>query len=78
VLIYCLTEPGAGSDANSGKTKAVLSEDGKHTRLQVKKFQMQVSVAYLSFLRIGDDKNIGFIVENDPNVELMKKRTQQN
>ena len=27
---YCLTEPDAGSDANSGKTKAVLSEDGKH------------------------------------------------
>nr|MBA3987180.1 acyl-CoA dehydrogenase family protein [Flavobacteriales bacterium] len=26
---YCLTEPGAGSDANSGKTKAVLSADGK-------------------------------------------------
>jgi len=25
---YCLTEPNAGSDANSGKTKAVLSEDG--------------------------------------------------
>ena len=27
---YCLTEPGAGSDANSGKTKAVLSDDGTH------------------------------------------------
>jgi alkylation response protein AidB-like acyl-CoA dehydrogenase len=27
---YCLTEPGAGSDANSGTTKAVLSEDGTH------------------------------------------------
>lgn len=27
---YCLTEPNAGSDANSGKTKAVLSDDGKH------------------------------------------------
>ena len=27
---YCLTEPGAGSDANSGRTRAVLSEDGKH------------------------------------------------
>ncbi len=27
---YCLTEPGAGSDANSGKTTATLSEDGKH------------------------------------------------
>jgi alkylation response protein AidB-like acyl-CoA dehydrogenase len=27
---YCLTEPDAGSDANSGKTKAVLTADGKH------------------------------------------------
>ena len=27
---YCLTEPGAGSDANSGKTKAVLTKDGKN------------------------------------------------
>jgi len=27
---YALTEPNAGSDANSGKTKAVLTEDGKH------------------------------------------------
>ncbi len=27
---YCLTEPGAGSDANAGKTKAVLTEDGSH------------------------------------------------
>jgi alkylation response protein AidB-like acyl-CoA dehydrogenase len=27
---YCLTEPGAGSDANAGKTNARLSEDGKH------------------------------------------------
>jgi len=27
---YCLTEPSSGSDANSGKTKAVLSADGKN------------------------------------------------
>ncbi|MFN5785583.1 MAG: acyl-CoA dehydrogenase family protein, partial [Flavobacteriia bacterium] len=27
---YCLTEPGSGSDANSGKTKAKLTEDGKY------------------------------------------------
>ena len=27
---YCLTEPSSGSDANSGKTKAVLSSDGSH------------------------------------------------
>jgi alkylation response protein AidB-like acyl-CoA dehydrogenase len=26
---YCLTEPGAGSDANAGKTNAKLSDDGK-------------------------------------------------
>lgn len=26
---YCLTEPDSGSDANSGKTRAVLSQDGK-------------------------------------------------
>jgi alkylation response protein AidB-like acyl-CoA dehydrogenase len=56
---YCLTEPGAGSDANSG-TK-VLSEDGKYYTITGQKkcgFRMQVSVAYLSFFaRIGD-KNI--------------------
>lgn len=30
---YALTEPEAGSDANSGKTKAVLSEDGKYYKI---------------------------------------------
>jgi len=34
---YCLTEPGAGSDANSGKTKAVLSEDGKSYKISGQK-----------------------------------------
>lgn len=67
---YCLTEPGAGSDANSGKTKAVLSEDGKHYLITGQK--MWISNAgfcslFIVFARIGDDKNItGFIVENDP------------
>ncbi len=67
---YCLTEPGAGSDANSGKTKAVLSEDGKHYSITGQK--MWISNAgfcslFIVFARIGDDKNItGFIVENDP------------
>jgi alkylation response protein AidB-like acyl-CoA dehydrogenase len=66
---YCLTEPGAGSDANSGKTKAVLSEDGKHYKITGQK--MWISNAgfcsvFIVFARIGDDKNItGFIVEND-------------
>lgn len=68
---YCLTEPGAGSDANSGKTKAVLSEDGKYYSITGAK--MWISNAgfcslFIVFARIEDDKNItGFIVENDPN-----------
>jgi alkylation response protein AidB-like acyl-CoA dehydrogenase len=67
---YCLTEPGAGSDANSGKTKAVLSEDGTHYKITGQK--MWISNAgfcsvFIVFARIGEDKNItGFIVENDP------------
>lgn len=67
---YCLTEPGAGSDANSGKTKAVLSDDGKHYSISGQK--MWISNAgfcslFIVFARIEDDKNItGFIVENDP------------
>ena len=66
---YCLTEPGAGSDANSGKTKAVLSEDGTHYKITGQK--MWISNAgfcslFIVFARIGDDKNItGFILENN-------------
>lgn len=34
---YCLTEPNAGSDANAGTSKAVLTEDGKHYLLNGQK-----------------------------------------
>lgn len=67
---YCLTEPDAGSDANSGKTKAVLSQDGTYYSITGQK--MWISNAgfcnvFIVFARIEDDKNItGFIVENDP------------
>ena len=67
---YCLTEPGAGSDANSGKTTAELTSDGKHYKINGQK--MWISNAgfcklFIVFARIEDDKNItGFIVENDP------------
>jgi len=66
---YCLTEPEAGSDANSGKTTAKLTEDGKHYLINGQK--MWISNAgfaeiFTVFARIGDDKNItGFIVEFD-------------
>ena len=68
---YCLTEPTAGSDANSGKTKAELSDDGKHYKINGQK--MWISNAgfadlFIVFARIEDDKNItAFIVLNDPN-----------
>ena len=66
---YCLTEPGAGSDANSGKTTATLSEDGKNYTINGQK--MWISNAgfcslMIVFARIEDDKNItGFIVPYD-------------
>ena len=67
---YCLTEPSAGSDANNGKTKAVLSEDKKYYLITGQK--MWISNAgyadiFTVFARIEDDKNItAFIVPNDP------------
>lgn len=63
---YCLTEPDAGSDANSGKTKAKLSEDGKHYIVTGQK--MWISNAgfadtFTFFAKIDDDKNItGFVI----------------
>ncbi|WP_294199011.1 acyl-CoA dehydrogenase family protein [uncultured Chryseobacterium sp.] len=63
---YCLTEPDAGSDANSGKTRAKLSEDGKHYIINGQK--MWISNAgfadtFTLFAKIDDDKNItGFVV----------------
>ena len=63
---YCLTEPDAGSDANSGKTRAKLSEDGKHYIINGQK--MWISNAgfadtFTFFAKIDDDKNItGFVV----------------
>ncbi|HUH26386.1 MAG TPA: acyl-CoA dehydrogenase family protein, partial [Flavobacterium sp.] len=66
---YCLTEPGAGSDANSGKTKAELTADGKHYKINGQK--MWISNAgfchvMIVFARIEDDKNItAFIIDYD-------------
>ncbi|UMB54819.1 acyl-CoA dehydrogenase family protein [Lutibacter sp. A64] len=66
---YCLTEPGAGSDANSGKTTAELTADGTHYKINGQK--MWISNAgfaeiFIVFARIEDDKNItAFIMEFD-------------
>lgn len=66
---YCLTEPGAGSDANSGKTTAELTADGKHYKVNGQKMWISnagFAEVFIVFARIEDDKNItGFIVEFD-------------
>ena len=72
---YCLTEPGAGSDANAGKTNARLSEDGTHYILNGQK--MWITNANFAdiqtvFAKVGNDRILSaFIVEkNMPGVVI--------
>ncbi|MCD4711489.1 MAG: acyl-CoA dehydrogenase family protein [Bacteroidales bacterium] len=64
---YCLTEPGAGSDANSGTTKAVLSEDGKHYILNGSKMWITnagFADVFTVFAKIDNDRVLSaFILE---------------
>lgn len=66
---YCLTEPGAGSDANSGKSTAKLSDDGKHYILNGQK--MWITNAgfcdtQVVFAKIDNDRILSaFIVDSD-------------
>jgi len=64
---YCLTEPGAGSDANSGKTRATLSKDGKHYILNGQKMWITnagFADIFTVFAKIDNDENLSaFIVE---------------
>jgi len=65
---YGLTEPSAGSDALSGKTKAVLSDDGKHYILDGEKiFITNGSWAdvYTVFAQVDGNKFSAFIVDRD-------------
>lgn len=66
---YCLTEPNAGSDANSGKTKATPTEDGKHYLITGQKMWITnggFADLFIVFAKIEDDKNLSaFIVEKD-------------
>jgi len=66
---YCLTEPNSGSDANSGKTKATLSEDGKHYLITGQKMWITnggFADIFVVFAKIEDDANLtAFIVERE-------------
>jgi alkylation response protein AidB-like acyl-CoA dehydrogenase len=65
---YCLTEPGAGSDANSGKTNAKLTEDGKHYILNGQKMWITnagFADTLVVFAKIDTDRVLSaFIVES--------------
>lgn len=72
---YCLTEPNAGSDANSGKTKAVLNDD--KTKYLITGQKMWITNSgfadiFVVFAKIDNDKNLSaFIVEKDyPGISL--------
>ena len=64
---YALTEPSAGSDANSGKTKATI--DQENNRYLINGQKMWITNAgfadlFIVFAKIEDDKNLSaFIVE---------------
>lgn len=66
---YCLTEPSSGSDANSGKTKADLSDDGTHYTINGQKMWITnggFANLFTVFAKIEDDKNLtAFLVEAD-------------
>ncbi|MEJ6583504.1 MAG: acyl-CoA dehydrogenase family protein [Crocinitomicaceae bacterium] len=72
---YCLTEPSAGSDANSGKTKAILTEDGKHYVLNGQKMWITnagFADLFTVFAKIDDDAKLtAFLIEaNSPGITL--------
>ena len=66
---YCLTEPGAGSDANSGKSNAVPSEDGSHYILNGQKMWItNAGFANIQtvFAKVEKDRVLSaFIVDKD-------------
>ena len=73
---YCLTEPNAGSDANAGKTRALLSPDGKHYILNGQKMWITnggFADILTVFAKIGNDRvHSAFIVErNWPGVVIL-------
>ena len=66
IAAYALTEPGAGSDALAGRTKATLSEDGTHYLLNGSKQWITnggIADVFVVFAKIDGDKFTGFIVE---------------
>ncbi|AEG13888.1 Butyryl-CoA dehydrogenase [Desulfofundulus kuznetsovii DSM 6115] len=74
IAAYALTEPNAGSDALSIRTRAVLSPDGKHYLLNGEKMFITnggIADVYITYAKVDGDKFTGFIVErNTPGFSL--------
>ncbi|MFT6167603.1 MAG: alkylation response protein AidB-like acyl-CoA dehydrogenase [Vicingaceae bacterium] len=66
---YCLTEPSSGSDANSGKTKALPTVDGEHYIINGQKMWITnggFAHVLTVFAKIEDDENLSaFILTAD-------------
>ncbi|GHE40878.1 acyl-CoA dehydrogenase family protein [Sphingobacterium griseoflavum] len=66
---YCLTEPNAGSDANSGRTSAKLNPEKTHYVINGQKMWITnggFADVFIVFAKIDDDKNLSaFIVEKE-------------
>ena len=64
---YCLTEPTAGSDANSGKTQVKLNTEGTHYIMNGQKMWITnggFADIFIVFAKVDNDKNLSaFIVE---------------
>ncbi len=71
IAAYCLTEPSSGSDALAAKTKATLSEDGKHYILKGQKMWITnggFANVFIIFAKVDGEKFTAFIVEREHGV----------
>jgi len=62
---YCLTEPSSGSDANSAKTKATLTEDGQHYLINGQKMWITnagFAHVLIVFAKIDNDENLSAFI----------------
>ncbi len=81
ISCYNLTEPGAGSDANSGKTIAVLSSDGQHYEITGQKIWISnagFAQVFIVFARIEDDKNISCFVFHKDDVQGLTMNAEEH
>lgn len=76
---YCLTEPGSGSDALAARTKATLTEDGKHYILEGQKMWITnagFADLFTVFAKIDGKHFTGFLV--DANAENLRLGAEED